>query len=278
MNDDIREKLSAYLDGALSDADRRAVEVEVDRSEELRRELEALRAVSAAVKGLPKEKLPDGFAARLESRRAREAAAPAREYFVLPPSYRPLALALSSAVVALVIWDRTVTRPDPVVPSGGWDSEKIAVKSAAEAPASIDVSGQLSSLSASAESAADEIAKKEDAGAAAGGAASTFGKKFNAPGKPLEVAEADASPSRARAGAAARRSARSPPPPPPPPRTRSKGPPRTARFSRAAKKSAPPSTSVCTRASRKRRSAWASPRSWTRTRRSRTCPPAGASS
>lgn len=181
MNDDIREKLSAYLDGALSDAERRAVEVEISRSEELRLELEALRAVSSAVKALPKEPLPAGFAARLDARRARESA-PEREYFILPPAYRPLAFALSTAVVALVVWDQTVTKSNVMEPRAGWDSEVVSVKSAADAPPSIDVTGAVS-----ADNAADPrelTAKKEDAALP-----STLGKQLSAPGKPLEVAE-----------------------------------------------------------------------------------------
>ncbi len=198
MNDDIREKLSAYLDGALPDAERRAVEVEISRSEELRLELEGLRAVSSAVKGLPKEPLPAGFAARLDARRARDVA-PEREYFILPPSYRPLAFALSTAVVALVVWDRTLSKPDVLEPRAGWDSEVVSVKSAADAPPSIDVSGALSAMGAGGkgvpESAAEpqELqAKKEDAADDKPAAPSTVGKNLSAPGKPLEIDEAAA--------------------------------------------------------------------------------------
>jgi anti-sigma factor RsiW len=199
MNDDIREKLSAYLDGALSDAERRAVEVEISRSEEMRRELESLRAVSGAVKGLPKEELPAGFMARLEARRLREDAKPAREYFILPPAYRPLAFALSTAVVALVVWDKTHPSAEFVAPRVGWDGDRVAVKSAAEAPASIDVSGQLSSMGAAGKAATDEAPERQVAanaakafdGAKAGKleAPSTFGKHISAPGKPLGIAE-----------------------------------------------------------------------------------------
>lgn len=193
MNDDTREKLSAYLDGALPDAERRALELEISRSEELRLELEALRAVSTAVKGLPKAKLPAGFAARLEARRAREGSAAPRDYFILPPAYRPLAFALSTAVVALVVWDGRQTSPDILETRAGWDSEKVGVKSAADAPPSVDVTGQLSAMGASgaAESAAplELTDKKEDA---AKGVPSTIGKQLSAPGKPLEVQESDA--------------------------------------------------------------------------------------
>lgn len=184
MNDSTREKLSAYLDGALSDMERRAVEVEVSRSEELRLELEALRAVSAAVKGLPKEELPAGFRARLDARIAREGAAPEREYFILPPAYRPLAFALSTAVVALVVWDRTVPQQEALSPRAGWDSETVAVKSAADAPPSVDVSGRVSSLAGGGGATlGDEVeAKTEEA-------APTIGKNLSAPGKPLEFSE-----------------------------------------------------------------------------------------
>ena len=214
MNDAIREKLSAYLDGALSDADRRAVEVEISRSEEMRLELEALRAVSTAVKSLPKEDLPAGFMARLDARRAREEAAPAREYYILPPSYRPLAFALSTAVVALVVWDKTRTPEELIAPRAGWDSEIVSVKSAAEAPPSIDVTGRLSALgardkdladgsSARTENAADELtapaAKKEDSPAKP----STFGKHISAPGKPLEFQEPGSMAASAGSGLAA---------------------------------------------------------------------------
>lgn len=216
MNDAIREKLSAYLDGALPDAERRAVEVEISRSEEMRLELEALRAVSASVKGLPKEPLPAGFMARLEARRARDAK-PERDYLILPPAYRPLAFALSTAVVALVVWDKTRAPEEMIVPRVGWDSEKVAVKSAAEAPPSIDVSGQLSAMDGrdqgSAESAAaNELtaanAKKEDAAGGKGGALSTFGKHISAPGKPLGVQEDEPAPAE---GGFARRNAASGP-------------------------------------------------------------------
>lgn len=199
MNDQIREKLSAYLDGALPDAERQAVELEIARSEDMRLELEALRAVSSAVKGLPREKLPDGFAARLESRRAREGSTPPRDYFILPPAYRPLAFALSTAVVALVVWDRTQT-PDIVPQRVGWDGETVGIKSAAEAPPSFDVSGRLAAMEEAGsadKAAANELtAKKEDDAAPA-----TLGKQHSAPGKPLEIQESEPAPSAGGAGA-----------------------------------------------------------------------------
>ncbi len=139
MNDDIREKLSAYLDGALSDEQRRAVEVEISRSEETRLELEALRAVSESVKGLGKAKLPEGFMARLQARRACESAPPRG-------SYRPLALAISTAVIALVVWDRTRPPRELLKPLPDWDGGGVALQSTA--PASIGAAGSLSTTDA----------------------------------------------------------------------------------------------------------------------------------
>lgn len=135
MKDDIRERLSAYLDGALTETQRRNVEVEIERSEEMRREFEALRAVSTAVKGLGKEKLPEGFLARLQARRARQEATPHR-------NYRPLALALSTAVIALVIWDRTRSPRELLKPLPEWDGTTAALQSA---PASIGEADSLTS-------------------------------------------------------------------------------------------------------------------------------------
>lgn len=193
MNDEIREKLSAYLDGALAADERSALEAELARSEELRLELEALRAVSDSIKSLPKEKLPEGFMARLNARHAAEIS-PARPYFILPPAYRPLAFALSTAVVALVVWDRTRTPEEFVAPYVGWEGDRVAIKSAAEAPASIDVSGALSSMGTSggalgqAENSAEPQELKASA-EKAGDPAATYGKKYNAPGRPLGSAD-----------------------------------------------------------------------------------------
>lgn len=189
MNDEIREKLSAYLDGALSEMDRKDVEERLARSEDLRLELEALRAVSGAVKNLPKEKLPVGFLARLENRRARESSAPERNYVFLPPAYRPIAAALSTAVVALFIWDKSTPTMRMYAPRPGWESETVSVKSAAEAPASLDVSGMITGAADT--RLKDEAPRERKENAAAAKLESTFGKQLRAPGKPLGFTETD---------------------------------------------------------------------------------------
>lgn len=111
MNDETLELLSAYLDGALPAAERAALEARLVASPELRRELDELRAVAQAVKDLPKEPLPPGFLARFQARKA-AGAAPKADWVFLPPAARPIAFALSSAVVALFIWNKTTVAPE----------------------------------------------------------------------------------------------------------------------------------------------------------------------
>lgn len=55
------EQLSAYLDGVLSEAERRALEARLLDEPELRRELEALRATVVLIRGLPPVKAPRDF-------------------------------------------------------------------------------------------------------------------------------------------------------------------------------------------------------------------------
>ncbi|MBI3289174.1 MAG: zf-HC2 domain-containing protein [Elusimicrobia bacterium] len=191
MNEKISELLSAYLDGALSAAERADVEAQLARSEEMRLELEALRAVSSAVKGLPRAKLPSGFMARLQARRASEQ----RSWTFLSPAYRPAAFALSTAVVALMVWDRAREPQEPTAIEVGWQGDKVPLKTAAEAPPSqFDFSRSLSAMKdqatapiasniagASSEPAAADRAEKE-----------TSMPRGKAPGKPMEFAEEQA--------------------------------------------------------------------------------------
>lgn len=115
MNDEDREKLSAYIDGALPDAERLELEARLRASAELRRELDELRASVSAVKDLPRESLPPGFMTRFAARRAR-GDAPRQDWVFLPPAARPLVAAMSCGVVALMVWDKVVRRPDEIPP------------------------------------------------------------------------------------------------------------------------------------------------------------------
>lgn len=184
MNDEMRERLAAYLDGALSPEDRATVEAQLARSEELRRELESLKALSATLKSLPREKLPPGFFARLEARRHR--ALKPRTWVFLPPAARPLAFAMSTAVVALVVWDKT-RAPESIHVPVGWQGDRAAVVSEADAPtAQFDFAKQVTGAAAGGSGLA---ANQTIAVAPAAPAPAAARKAARAPGAPLEVAE-----------------------------------------------------------------------------------------
>lgn len=198
MNDETREKLSAYLDGALPDAERRAVELELSSSAEMRTELEALRAVSKSIKDLPREPLPGGFRARLDARRARETE-PARDWVLLPPAYRPIAAAMSMAIVAFVVWDKA-HGPSELAPKTTWDgtNDRVAVKTAAEVPTSMDLSGRVASESAEPLELKTAAAKKDEAADKL--AVAPPGRRAAAPGKPIGILEESPAYAGAKAG------------------------------------------------------------------------------
>lgn len=148
MNEKTREKLSAYLDGALPAAEAAALELDIAKSPALLRELEELRAVARLVKDLPREPLPVGFMQRLERRRAAAAAPERRDWVFLHPSFRPVAAVLSGFIVALVIWDKVADKSGIVLPHDG-----VAVRTAAEAP---PVQYELADKASRAQSADDD--------------------------------------------------------------------------------------------------------------------------
>ena len=64
MTDDFTlepDMLSAYLDGELTDAERAAVDAQLEASPEWRDELAEVRAARDALRGLPERDAPDGF-------------------------------------------------------------------------------------------------------------------------------------------------------------------------------------------------------------------------
>jgi len=86
LTDHDYELLSSYLDDALDNADRDALEARLSREPALRQELEALRLTVALVRGLPPLKAPRSFA--LDARMVR------------PPVVRWIGLPATSAVSA----------------------------------------------------------------------------------------------------------------------------------------------------------------------------------
>jgi anti-sigma factor RsiW len=67
-----KENLSGYMDGAAEGAERVRIEAHLKDCASCRAELDALRAVSDMVRGLPQKPLPPGFSQRLEDRRRQE--------------------------------------------------------------------------------------------------------------------------------------------------------------------------------------------------------------
>jgi hypothetical protein len=174
MNDETRQKLSAYLDGGLPAAEAAALELQIAKSPELLKELEELKAVSKLLKDLPREPLPTGFLQRLERRRAAgDAPSERQDWVFLHPTYRPVAAALSGFIVALVVWDKVADKSAVVLPYAG-----IAVKTAADAPpVQFELADKVSNASQEAE-----------AGTAIGGVAAP---QFHPPS--VEISEDDSS-------------------------------------------------------------------------------------
>ncbi|HPD13780.1 MAG TPA: zf-HC2 domain-containing protein [Planctomycetota bacterium] len=95
--DDVRTQLSAYLDGELGEAERRAVEAALEAEPELRAELDALRRTVRLVRSLPRVAAPAGFRERVEAAIAR-----GDEALRSRPARRWLAAALAAAACLLV--------------------------------------------------------------------------------------------------------------------------------------------------------------------------------
>jgi len=72
--DEVREQLSAYLDGELDEPTRRAVDAALKAHPELRAELDALRRTVALVRSMPRRSAPSGFAERVQAAIAQKAA------------------------------------------------------------------------------------------------------------------------------------------------------------------------------------------------------------
>ncbi|MBI4347784.1 MAG: zf-HC2 domain-containing protein [Elusimicrobia bacterium] len=106
MKEHAKDRLSAFIDGRLPDAERRMVEAHVERCAECGAELKDLRSLTRLLAASPAQPLPVGFRERLERRRRSEAAAerePPRWF--LPKPARMLAFGMSAAVVCLVAYD-----------------------------------------------------------------------------------------------------------------------------------------------------------------------------
>jgi len=105
--DEVRQQLSAYLDGELAEAPRREVEAALAAHPKLRAELAELRRVAQLVRAMPREAAPAGFRRRVAAALTGVAAArrhPARPSLLR--RWRPALLAAAAclAVAAASIW------------------------------------------------------------------------------------------------------------------------------------------------------------------------------
>jgi anti-sigma factor RsiW len=102
INDRDLDLLSAYLDGALSDADRAALEARLQADAELRAALEELRTTVALIKGLPTLRAPRSFTLTPEMVGERSTAPERSRWLIFPTSAAFSALSAAAAVILLV--------------------------------------------------------------------------------------------------------------------------------------------------------------------------------
>ena len=162
MTDETREELSAYLDGALPEMERRDLEARLAASAELRGALEDLRSTSRLVKDLPKEPLPPGFMVRFQARRAR-GDAPRADWVFLPPAARPIVGALSFGVIALMIWGKVQPATEQVLHPD--DAARVAMPGSAPV-SQLDLHNVIAGAAGSAGAGASDAKSLEIAGAA----------------------------------------------------------------------------------------------------------------
>jgi hypothetical protein len=102
----LRESLSVYIDGALTDVERTRLESHLATCDACRNELEGLRAASEALRGLPAIAAPRSFALT-EAMVQSPARAPAGYSPVLNTAMRLSAAGLAVALAAVMVVDRT---------------------------------------------------------------------------------------------------------------------------------------------------------------------------
>ena len=118
------DMLSAYLDGELTDAERAAVEAQLEASAEWRDELAEVRAARDALRGLPEREAPAGFWDAVHARVAADDDEPVDDEIVVPitaarshPHRRWAWVAASAAAVAAVVAVVVVPHRNEVSPN-----------------------------------------------------------------------------------------------------------------------------------------------------------------
>lgn len=113
----VTDLISPYLDGALSERERRRVDAHAAKCAECRKELAELECVQRLVASLPEEELPGGFLQRLAARRRREAGASPRSLPAVFPA-RSLALGLTGVLACLFFFREIKYRLAPAMLPG----------------------------------------------------------------------------------------------------------------------------------------------------------------
>ncbi len=102
----VRELLSEFVDGTLSEPRAREVRLHLKECGECQAGLEELGSISRMLQGLPRRPLPRGFMARLEHRISPKP----RASFLLGPKARMAAFALSSLLVMFLAYEQLKPR------------------------------------------------------------------------------------------------------------------------------------------------------------------------
>ena len=143
--DHVTKFLSDFLDGRLSELDRRKVDAHLSECAACRQELSELKGVVKLVADLPKRELPKGFLARLEQKRRAEEVSSRAPAWLGDWHLRGMALAMTGVLVCIVAFRET----------------KNIFKQTVDAPIS-SISGAVGSVSEPLQSVREKNEKKAD--------------------------------------------------------------------------------------------------------------------
>lgn len=109
------ELLSAYIDGALNESEHTALESRLQAEDDLRRELESLRATLALIQGLPTLKAPRNFT--LDARQVRRSST---RWLVFPASAAFSAISAAAATILIAISALLLSQSTRLIPTAGF--------------------------------------------------------------------------------------------------------------------------------------------------------------
>lgn len=129
---DERERVTAYVDGVLGEAERAEVEALIAEKPELKEQLEAERELRARLRALPDPELRPGFEARVRAALRAERRRP-RAYFLLPLAAALLVVAWLRGVPGFVAFEAALDHAKcfskPTLPAKVWSDDPVEVAS-----------------------------------------------------------------------------------------------------------------------------------------------------